>query len=171
ELGALEPRGRLRQEGPRRRRRAPVRRVERGHHRRRARRGQSGGPVDPGPRRRLPGPVPRAARAARPAWHEAGKRGGARSADRLASDPGCPARGSGHRGHHRESGGTRHLSIGWWCVLVVGLATVAIKASGPVLAAGRELPEPTARVVDLLAPAVLAALGATQAFASADTLA
>jgi branched-subunit amino acid transport protein len=62
------------------------------------------------------------------------------------------------------------MSIVWWCVLLVGLATVAIKASGPVLAAGRELPEPTARVVDLLAPAVLAALVATQAFASDDAL-
>ena len=62
------------------------------------------------------------------------------------------------------------MSIVWWCVLVVGLATVAIKASGPVLAAGRELPESTARVVDLLAPAVLAALVATQAFASDDKL-
>ena len=62
------------------------------------------------------------------------------------------------------------MSIVWWCVLVVGLATVAIKASGPVLAAGRELPESTARVVDLLAPAVLAALVATQAFASDDEL-
>jgi branched-subunit amino acid transport protein len=58
----------------------------------------------------------------------------------------------------------------WLCVLVVGVATIAIKASGPVLAGGRELPRSTARVVDLLAPAVLAALVATQAFASSDDL-
>jgi branched-subunit amino acid transport protein len=62
------------------------------------------------------------------------------------------------------------MSIVWLCVLAVGLATIAIKASGPVLAAGRELPRSTARVVDLLAPAVLAALVATQAFASDEEL-
>jgi branched-subunit amino acid transport protein len=62
------------------------------------------------------------------------------------------------------------MSIVWLCVLAVGVATIAIKASGPVLAAGRELPRSTARVVDLLAPAVLAALVATQAFASDEEL-
>jgi branched-subunit amino acid transport protein len=58
------------------------------------------------------------------------------------------------------------VSTIWLCVLVVGVATVAIKAGGPVLAAGRELPPSAARVVDLLAPALLAALVATQAFAA-----
>jgi branched-subunit amino acid transport protein len=62
------------------------------------------------------------------------------------------------------------VSVVWLCVLAVGLATIAIKASGPVLAAGRELPQSTARVVDLLAPAVLAALVATQAFATDEAL-
>jgi len=62
------------------------------------------------------------------------------------------------------------VSAVWLCVLVVGVATVAINASGPVLAAGRELPQGAARVVDLLAPALLAALVATQAFASEDEL-
>jgi branched-subunit amino acid transport protein len=62
------------------------------------------------------------------------------------------------------------VSAVWLCVLVVGTATVAIKAGGPVLAAGRELPEGAARVVDLLAPALLAALVATQAFASHESL-
>ena len=62
------------------------------------------------------------------------------------------------------------MSAVWLCALVVGLATVAIKASGPVLAAGRELPQGAARVVDLLAPALLAALVATQAFASDEAL-
>jgi branched-subunit amino acid transport protein len=62
------------------------------------------------------------------------------------------------------------VSIVWLCVLVVGVATIAIKASGPLLAGGRELPQSTARVVDLLAPAVLAALVATQAFASDEEL-
>jgi branched-subunit amino acid transport protein len=62
------------------------------------------------------------------------------------------------------------VSAVWLCVLVVGLATVALKASGPVLAAGRELPAGAARVVDLLAPALLAALVATQAFAADEEL-
>jgi branched-subunit amino acid transport protein len=62
------------------------------------------------------------------------------------------------------------VSAVWLCMLVVGVATVAIKASGPVLAAGRELPQGAARIVDLLAPALLAALVATQAFASDEEL-
>jgi branched-subunit amino acid transport protein len=62
------------------------------------------------------------------------------------------------------------MSVVWLCVVAVGLATIAIKATGPVLAAGRELPRSTARVVDLLGPAVLAALVATQAFASDEEL-
>src|SRR4029450_6400305 len=55
-------------------------------------------------------------------------------------------------------------------VIVVARATIPVKAGGPVLAAGRELPQGVARVVDLLAPALLAALVATQAFASDEAL-
>jgi branched-subunit amino acid transport protein len=62
------------------------------------------------------------------------------------------------------------MSAAWTAVLVVGLATVATKAAGPVLAGGRQLPEGSARVANLLAPALLAALVATQAFASRDSL-
>ncbi len=62
------------------------------------------------------------------------------------------------------------MSAVWLCVLVVGAATVALKAAGPVLAAGRQLPEGASRVVDLLAPALLAALVATQAFATDEEL-
>jgi branched-subunit amino acid transport protein len=62
------------------------------------------------------------------------------------------------------------MSAAWTAVLVVGLATVAIKAAGPVLAGGRELSQGSARVVNLLAPALLAALVATQAFASRESL-
>ena len=62
------------------------------------------------------------------------------------------------------------MSAIWLCVLVVGLATVALKATGPVLAAGRSCPQGAARVVDLLAPALLAALVATQAFAADEEL-
>ena len=62
------------------------------------------------------------------------------------------------------------MSAVWLCVIVVGLATIAVKAGGPVLAAGRDLPQGVGRVVDLLAPALLAALVATQAFASDEAL-
>jgi branched chain amino acid efflux pump len=54
------------------------------------------------------------------------------------------------------------LSTVWLVVLVVGVATVALKATGPVLLGDRTLPEPVARVVALLAPVLLAALVVTQ---------
>jgi uncharacterized membrane protein len=55
-------------------------------------------------------------------------------------------------------------------VALVGAATIAIKASGPVLVGAGGLPAPLARVVDLLAPAVLAALVATQALSDGEDL-
>jgi branched-subunit amino acid transport protein len=48
-------------------------------------------------------------------------------------------------------------------VVAVGAATVACKATGPVLLGRRELPPWLAGPVGLLAPAVLAALVVTQA--------
>jgi branched-subunit amino acid transport protein len=54
------------------------------------------------------------------------------------------------------------VSTVWLVVLVVGIATVALKATGPVLFGDRELPEPVARVAALLAPALLSALVVTQ---------
>ena len=54
------------------------------------------------------------------------------------------------------------MSTVWLVVLVVGLATAAFKATGPVLLGGRELPEAVADVVALLAPVLLAALVVTQ---------
>jgi branched-subunit amino acid transport protein len=62
------------------------------------------------------------------------------------------------------------VSAAWIAVLVVGAATIAIKAAGPVLAGERELPVGASRVLGLLAPALLAALVATQAFASDESL-
>ena len=56
------------------------------------------------------------------------------------------------------------MSGAWTAVAVIGAATVALKASGPVLAGGRELPERLCRLVGTLAPALLAALVVTQAF-------
>ena len=50
------------------------------------------------------------------------------------------------------------MSAGWLTVLVVATATIAIKAAGPVVLGGRQLPEPLLRVVALLPAALLAAL-------------
>ena len=54
------------------------------------------------------------------------------------------------------------MSAVWLSVVAVGAATVAIRATGPLLLAGRALPPRLAGVVELLAPAVLAALVVTQ---------
>jgi len=53
----------------------------------------------------------------------------------------------------------------WIVVGVVGGATIAIKALGPVVLGARELPPRMDGVVVLLAPALLAALVVTQAVA------
>ena len=50
------------------------------------------------------------------------------------------------------------MSEVWLVVLAVGAVTVALKAAGPVLLGGRELPPLVLGVVVLLAPALLAAL-------------
>jgi uncharacterized membrane protein len=62
------------------------------------------------------------------------------------------------------------MSESWAIVLAVGIGTMAIKAAGPVLLGGRPLPVRVQRVVALLAPALLAALVATTAFASGNDL-
>jgi branched-subunit amino acid transport protein len=53
----------------------------------------------------------------------------------------------------------------WFVVALTGAATMLIKATGPVLLGGRELPARVGGVVELLAPALLAALVVTQVFA------
>jgi branched-subunit amino acid transport protein len=62
------------------------------------------------------------------------------------------------------------VSVGWLVVIVVGVATMAIKATGPLLLGGRELPSRLLGVVELLAPALLSALVATQTFSSGRAL-
>ena len=47
------------------------------------------------------------------------------------------------------------LTTVWIAALAVGAATITIKATGPVLLAGRELPPRVLAVVELLAPALL----------------
>jgi branched-subunit amino acid transport protein len=62
------------------------------------------------------------------------------------------------------------MTTGWLVVAAVGVATIALKASGPLLLGGRRLPAPVLAVVGLLAPALLAALIATNTFATGQTL-
>jgi hypothetical protein len=50
-------------------------------------------------------------------------------------------------------------------VVVVGLATIALKAAGPVFLGGRELPPRALGIVELAAPVLLSALVVTQAVA------
>ena len=53
----------------------------------------------------------------------------------------------------------------WFVIAVVGAATIAFKASGPVLIGRRELPPRALALVEVLAPAMLAALVVTQTVA------
>ena len=54
----------------------------------------------------------------------------------------------------------------WLTVVAVGVLTIASKALGPVAIGGRTLPPRLLGPVELLAPALLAALVVTQVFAS-----
>ena len=62
------------------------------------------------------------------------------------------------------------MSAAWATVIAVGGLTIAIKAAGPMLAAGRGLPRSFDRVADLLAPALLAALVVTQTLGDGKSL-
>ena len=55
------------------------------------------------------------------------------------------------------------MSAVWTVVLVVGAITVLLKAAGPVFLGRRTLPPRVLALVDVLAPAMLAALVVTQA--------
>ena len=52
----------------------------------------------------------------------------------------------------------------WVTIVAVALANAAIKAVGPVLVGGRDLPPRAVAVITLLAPALLAALVVTETF-------
>ena len=58
----------------------------------------------------------------------------------------------------------------WLVIALCAVVTVAIKAVGPVLMGGRELPAAFTRVVVLMAPALLAALIVTNALADGERL-
>ena len=57
------------------------------------------------------------------------------------------------------------MSPVWATIVVLAVATAAIKAAGPLTLGGRALPAPVLLVISLLAPALLAALVVTQTFA------
>ncbi|HUQ22669.1 MAG TPA: AzlD domain-containing protein [Gaiellaceae bacterium] len=52
----------------------------------------------------------------------------------------------------------------WVVICIVGAVTMAFKATGPVLLGARDLPPRVGAVVEVLAPAMLAALVVTQTF-------
>ena len=54
------------------------------------------------------------------------------------------------------------MSETWIVIVAVGVMTIALKAVGPVLLGGKPLPQHLTGIVDLLAPALLAALVVTQ---------
>jgi len=62
------------------------------------------------------------------------------------------------------------VSEAWIAVAVVGAGTMTLKALGPVVLGGRSLPERLTWVIELLAPALLAALVAVQALGAERTL-
>ena len=52
----------------------------------------------------------------------------------------------------------------WVAIVAVALANAVIKAAGPLMVGGRELPPRVVAVIALLAPALLAALVVTETF-------
>lgn len=62
------------------------------------------------------------------------------------------------------------MSVPATVVLGATVVTFAIKAAGPVLSGGRDLPPPLQRVLALVAPAILAALVVASALANGKDL-
>jgi branched chain amino acid efflux pump len=60
------------------------------------------------------------------------------------------------------------MSSVWTVVILVGVFTIAFRAAGPVVLAGRALPPRLGGAFELLAPSLLAALVVTQAVGSKD---
>jgi branched-subunit amino acid transport protein len=58
----------------------------------------------------------------------------------------------------------------WIVVAVVGVATIAIKAAGPLVFADRPLPKVVVSLMPLLAPCLLAALVVSQTLADGRSL-
>lgn len=62
------------------------------------------------------------------------------------------------------------MSGTWVVVVAVGLATMAIKAAGPVLLGGRPLPGLLTSITSLAGPALLGALVAINTFGAGQSL-
>jgi branched chain amino acid efflux pump len=62
------------------------------------------------------------------------------------------------------------MSDAWITIIGLVIATVTLKAAGPVLVGGRTLPPAALGVIGLLAPALLAALIVTDTFAQDQEL-
>ena len=60
------------------------------------------------------------------------------------------------------------MTVVWATVIGVALATAVVKAAGPVLLGGRDLPERFGSVVGLMAPALLTALVVTAVLADGE---
>jgi branched-subunit amino acid transport protein len=60
------------------------------------------------------------------------------------------------------------MSDVWVTIIALTVLTALIRASGPVLLGGRELPSLAYRMIALLAPALLAALIVVETFTDAD---
>jgi branched-subunit amino acid transport protein len=56
------------------------------------------------------------------------------------------------------------MSDGWIVVIVVGVATLCLKAAGPVILGRRQLPRRVDAVVALIAPVMLTSLVVVQTF-------
>jgi branched-subunit amino acid transport protein len=62
------------------------------------------------------------------------------------------------------------MSAAWAAVLAVGAGTIVLKAVGPVGVSGRQLPPRVTELLEVVAPAILAALVVTETFASGRSL-
>jgi branched-subunit amino acid transport protein len=62
------------------------------------------------------------------------------------------------------------MNAAWAAVLAVGVGTIALKAVGPVAVSGKKLPPRVTELLDVVAPAILAALVVTETFAHGRAL-
>src|SRR5205823_14957692 len=92
-------------------------------------------------------------------------------ARRRGDDPANRTRRADHPRDVRRRGRLEApVSAAWASVLLVGAGTVVLKAVGPVGLADRRLPARVDGVLELVAPAILAALVVTETFASGRSL-
>ena len=62
------------------------------------------------------------------------------------------------------------MSAAWTAVLTVGAGTFLLKAVGPVLVSGRRIPARATKLLDMVPPAILAALVVTETLANGRSL-